>query len=112
MVGGESIEWVFVAASAAVGVWALGWRGWRAHGQRHPHAWFVLGLSLVVAGHRLEEEIGRPASTVVVAGAASIVATHVLNRKLLLAAGGCNAPCCAPVVAPALARGDAVAGSP
>jgi hypothetical protein len=79
---GESLEWAFVAAGLAVGTLVLVPSFRNLHGRLLPLALFIAGVTLWGAAR-----IG-PASDaglelpVMLAGSASLVTAHVVNRRL------------------------------
>jgi len=74
------LEWGFLATTLVIGTVALV-RGAQRHGRRHPIAWFVGGVALLVAARFVREDQETLELALVVAGAAGVVIAHLRNWR-------------------------------
>jgi MerC mercury resistance protein len=79
LIAASWIEWAFLAASAAIGVFALV-PGYRRHGLRTPLALFALGIALLVTLRALRVPASVLEMLVVVVAAGCLISAHWMNR--------------------------------
>jgi hypothetical protein len=89
---GESFEWAFVATGLSVGTLVLVPSFRRLHGRLLPLTLFIAGVSLWMLAR-----VGLASDSVLelptmLAGSASVITAHILNRRLCRACAACGEP--------------------
>ena len=91
VVFGEPLEWAFVAVGLAVGTLALVPSFRRLHGQLLPLMLFLGGASLWAVARIGPASDSALEVPTMLAGSASVVTAHIVNRRLCRACSGCEA---------------------
>jgi hypothetical protein len=89
MVPGESVEWMFVVTGVALGTLALVPSFRKLHGRILPRALFMGGVALWVAARLGPGSASTLELPTMLAGSASVVTAHLLNRRLCRTCPAC-----------------------